>query len=238
MKNLQPGVTGPKFQVARTLDCRVLAGKFHSFIFETDTPIVYKPGQYISIKVASTRINSYSIVSNEKENKFDLLVDTSPGGPGSKYFESLKPGDKISFLGPFGTFVLKPDDAKHILFLGTGSGCAPLRSMINYLLKVKNVQVPITFYFGLRYSTDIFWQDYFTKLSQDYPNFKFVLVLSKPDSSWQGRSGHITDFINQNSPDILGAEAYICGNISMVQEATNMLVSRGLAKEKIYTETY
>lgn len=226
------------FKIAKVLECKILAGNFHNFVLETEAPIFYKPGQYISIKVAEARINCYSIATNEGRNKFGLLIDTSPGGPGSKYFENLKAGDDISFLGPFGTFILKPDNAKHIIFLGTGSGCAPLRNMIDSLLKVERVQTPMTLYLGLRYQTDIFWQDYFDKLSEDYPNFKFVLAISKPDAGWQGKSGHITDLIGQDFPDTSGLTVYLCGNISMIEEATKILVSRGLAREKIYTEKF
>ena len=237
--NHQPAALLPKFHIAKALECRVLAGKFHSFIFETETPIAYKPGQYISIKVADARINSYSIATNEGENKFGLLIDTSPGGPGSKYFDNLKAGDKISFLGPFGTFTYKPDnDVKHILFLGTGSGCAPLRCMIDDLLKTQSIKTPITLYLGLRYQTDIFWKDYFKKLSADYPNFKFILAISKPDADCQEKTGHITELIGQDFPDASGMAAYLCGNMSMIGETTDILISRGMAKEKIYTEKF
>ena len=235
----KPIATGPKFHIAKVLECNTLAGKFHSYILQTETPLTYKPGQYISVKVADTRINCYSIAINEGENKFSLLIDISPGGPGSKYFENLKAGDEISFLGPFGTFIFRPDNAvKHLVFLGTGSGCAPLRCMIDNLLKVEHLQTPITLYLGLRYPTDIFWQDYFKQLSIDYPNFKLVLVISKPDNSWQGKTGHITDFVSQDFPNASELAVYLCGNISMIEETTNILLSRGLVKEKIFTEKF
>lgn len=228
-----------KFQIAKTISCKNLAGKFYFFVFETEKPLEYIPGQYISVKVASTRINCYSIATNEGGNKFSLLVDTSPGGPGSRYFENLKVGDAVSFLGPFGTFIYKPDKAvKRFLFLGTGCGCAPLRSIIDHLLKVEYMQAPITLYLGLRHPTDIFWQDYFNKLARDYPNFHFILVLSSPDGSWQGKVGHITDFISWDLSDVSGLSVYLCGNISMVEEAKNILISHGLAKERIYTEKF
>jgi len=231
--------TGPKFLTAKTLECKKLGDKFYSFVFETKTPLIYKPGQYISVKVSDTRINCYSIATSGEGNRISLLVNTLPGGPGSKYFENLKVGDEINFLGPFGTFTLKPDSvSKHILFMGTGSGCAPLRNMIDYLLKIEHVQTPISLYLGLRYQANIFWQDYFEKLSQDYPNFKFILAISKPDATWQGKIGHVTDLVKQDFPDASSLTAYLCGKITMIEEAVRILMANGMAREKIYTEKF
>ena len=230
---------GPKFQTAAALSHEILAGTYHSFIFETENPLIYKPGQYISVKVSEDRINSYSIAGNDGPNKFMVLVDISPGGPGSKFFEALKVGDKISYLGPFGVFTLKENDnAKELIFLGTGSGCSPLRCILDEALKEKNIQKPITLYFGLRNPGDIFWQDYFKKLSQDHPNFKFKLTLSKPNQSWQGPTGHITDLVNSDFSNMNGYSAYLCGNKEMIDEANSILSLKGVSKEKIYFERF
>jgi NAD(P)H-flavin reductase len=229
---------GPKFKEATIARHDVLAGNYHYFVLQMDTPLVYNPGQYISVKVAESRINSYSIAGHEGNN-FSLLIDTTPGGPGSQYFQSLKTGDKISFLGPFGIFNLKPDDgAKQILFLGTGSGCSPLRSILESALKEKKTSLPITLYFGLRYRSDVFWQDYFEKLSKEYPNFKFKLVLSKPDETWQGQVGHITEFVKKDFPNANDCSAYLCGNKQMIEQASEILLSRGCKKERIYSEKF
>lgn len=230
--------TGPKFQTATTLSHEILAGTYHYFVFETETPLTYKPGQYLSVKVSDSRINAYSIAGSEG-NKIFILVDTSPGGPGSKFFENLKVGDKMSFLGPFGIFTLKEkDDTQEILFLGTGSGCSPLKCMVEAALKSNNYQIPITFYFGLRNNDDVFWQDYFNKLASEHPNFKFKLSLSKPDQNWQGQIGHITELVKKDYPDTSKCSAYLCGNHAMIEEASEILLSNGCPKEKIYTEKF
>lgn len=232
-------LTLPKFHTATLSGQSVIASKIHYFEFESEGAFVYKPGQYISIKVAPDRINSYSIARSEGERKFFLLVDTSPGGPGSKFFENIKPGDKIAYMGPFGVFTFNPDDgAEKLLFLGTGTGCSPLRSILEAALKETNIQVPIHFYFGLRYSSDIFWQDYFQKLAQEHPNFHFNLVLSKPDETWHGQVGHITEILEKEFPDTSTCSAYLCGNPAMIDEATAILKKTNCPEKRIYTEKF
>jgi acetate---CoA ligase (ADP-forming) len=228
----------PQFHTAATVEHQILAGKYHTFIFETENSFVYNPGQFVSVKVADRRINAYSIAGSDQPNHFDLLVDTTPGGPGSKFFENLKVGDKITYLGPSGVFTLKPDDgSKHLLFLATGSGISPLRSMIESLFR-QNSQIPMTLYFGLRHVSDIFWQDYFSKLEKEHPNFRFKLVLSAPDESWHGPIGHITETVITDNPDARDVSAYLCGNKMMIEQASEILINHGCPKERIYSEKF
>jgi acetyl coenzyme A synthetase (ADP forming)-like protein len=232
-------VAGPKFHAASLVKKDTLASKYHYFEFEAEEPLNYKPGQYISVKVSPTRINSYSIAHGDGKTKFCLLVDTSPGGPGSKFFENIKEGDKIAYMGPFGTFTLKKDDgAKRILFLGTGSGCSPLRSMVEAALQDADVSVPIHFYFGLRYSDDVFWKEYFEKLAQEHPNFHFNMVLSKPDEKWKGQVGHITHTLKDEIGDASDSSAYLCGSPAMIEEASAILKNKNCPEERIYKEKF
>jgi len=230
---------GPKFHTATLKNTTVLASTFRYLEFESEEPLKYLPGQYISVKVAPTRINSYSIAGGDGKPGFSLLVDTSPGGPGSKFFENIKPGDKIAYLGPFGTFTLKENDgAKRLLFLGTGSGCSPLHCILNSALNNPAFNIPIHLYFGLRYSNDIFWKEYFEKLAMEHPNFHFSLVLSKPDENWKGQTGHITDILQKEIPDASDSSAYLCGNPQMVEESMNILKNSKCPEKRIYTEKF
>jgi acetyl coenzyme A synthetase (ADP forming)-like protein len=232
-------ISAPAFQIATTISHEILAAKFHYLVFEPEKPIMHKPGQYISVKVSNQRVNCYSIATSEGENRLGLLVDSKPGGVGSKFFENIDAGDRITYLGPFGTFEFKPDDgAKNILFLGTGSGAAPLRCMIDDMVKNNTFEKPLNFYFGLRFTTDVFWYDYFQKLSEKYPNIKYKLVLSQPDESWHGLTGHITDTAKADFPDASDCAAYLCGNKHMIDEATAVLLAAGCPKERIYSEKF
>lgn len=232
-------VAGPAFKVATTLTHEIPASKFHHLVFEAENAFTFQPGQYVSVKVANNRINAYSVMNHPDDKKFELLVDSSPGGPGSKFFENLKVGEKISFIGPFGIFTLKPDDgAKQMLFMGTGSGCVPLRCMIESALIEQKSTIPITLYFGLRYSEDIFWKEHFEQLAKDHPNFNFKLVLSKPDENWQGLSGHITDIAANDHKDASDCSVYLCGNKLMIEEAKQMMTACGCPPERVYSEHF
>ena len=231
-------VMNPRLHSATTKEHKILASKFHYFVFETEAPFAYIPGQYINVKVSNQRINDYSIAGSNG-NTLDFVVDVSPGGPGSAFFENLKTGDRITYLGPSGIFTLQLNDGStHLLFLATGAGISPLKCIIDSALKDRQCILPITLYFGLRYNADIFWQDYFQDLVQQYPHFTFKLILSKPDEGWQGLKGHITDYVAQDFPDLKDFSTYLCGNQNMINEATNSILSKGCPKERIYTEKF
>ncbi len=230
---------GPNFKIAKTISHTVLADKFHYFVFETTTPLNFNPGQYISIQVGPQRINSYSIAGTVNSHQIEILVDTSPEGIGSHYFENLKEGEEVKLLGPFGNFSYKPDNNVHeLVFLGTGSGIAPLRCIIKSLLQNDHLTTPMTLYFGLRYQTDLFWQQEFESLTSQYPNFHFKLSLSKPDDSWTGLKGHITDHLVHDFPDCSKVNAYLCGGQAMIKEARQLLTTAGCPDNHIYQEKF
>jgi acetyltransferase len=229
---------GPAFAVATVVSREILASKFNYLVLQPEKPVEHKPGQYISVKVSNQRINLYSIAADDPDGRIAILVDTKPGGVGSKFFENVKMGDKVAYLGPFGIFTLQADEGKQIIMMGTGSGIAPLRRMIDELLKNKQSQSPIHLYFGLRFTSDIFWHEYFLKLAQEHANFKYDLVLSKPDESWTGLTGHITDRVKADFPDASNVTAYLCGSKDMIEEGKEILIAQGCAKERIFVEKY
>lgn len=229
----------PDFKKAKVIKNEVIASTYHDIWLEVGSEFEFEPGQFISVRVSEARINSYSIAGRVDESKIGLLVDVKPGGPGSQFFAGLREGNEVEFLGPLGKFVLQPNDgSEHLIFLGTGSGIAPLKCMIEAALREEKMTKPITLYFGLRYREDVFWDGYFRELEGGYENFGFKLCLSKPDESWQGLRGHITDFLRTDFPDASKCSAYLCGAEAMIREAEGILKELGMSPERIYHEKF
>ena len=230
---------GPNFKFAKVLKAENLTPKMHYFELEADDPLEVIPGQYVSVKVSDTRVNCYSVAGSEFPNKFNLLVDSTPGGPGSKFFESLKVGDKIAFLGPFGNFKLKQnEEVENMLFFGTGCGTAPLKYMIESALKEDKKDRKIKLYLGVNNFCDVFFKDYFNDLTKKYENFSYEIAVNNPDPNWDGPTGYITELVKKDFPDTSKCSAYLCGNKFMVEDVSKVLLERGCPEERIYTEKY
>ena len=123
------------------------------------------------------RRNNYSLASNQQTEsalRFNVRIATPPPGQdcapgvGSSYVFSLKPGDVVSAIGPFGDFHIKPTQ-REMVYIGGGAGMAPLRAHLSHLLETGNTARKVSFWYGARSKQEIYYQDYFRKSSQPTP---------------------------------------------------------------------
>jgi Na+-transporting NADH:ubiquinone oxidoreductase subunit F len=191
--------------------------------------------------------NNYSLASNpnsEKQLRFNVRIatpppgqDCAPGG-GSSYVFSLKPGDVVTAIGPFGDFHIKPTQ-REMIYIGGGAGMAPLRAHLSHLLETENSARRISFWYGARSRQEIFYEEYFRRLEEKNPNFSFHLALSSPldEDAWLGYKGFIHEAVLENylrdhqGPEHL--EYYLCGPPLMVKACTRMLESLSVPPQQI-----
>lgn len=217
-----------------------LADNFAQYRFELTNPnsLTFLAGQYISLKVNEKGIRrSYSVVSTpEVTHSFELLVEHIAGGMGSEFLQQLPIGGQAEVLGPLGMFVLNPADPEYV-FVATGSGVAPFRSMILHLLQQEKSSKPITLYFGIRHANDLVWQQEFQELMSYFPNFKFHPTLSQGPKEWPLCRGRVTDCLSIH--DIpLEAGYYLCGGAPMIADVKALLQKRGIAEAQIHHEKF
>lgn len=204
----------------------------------------FQAGQHVSMDVGGGERRSYSIASAPSmKHAVELCVDITPGGKGSEYLKNLKPGSEVSFLAPLGVFVMKPEDPpaggeKKLLFVATGTGIAPLRSMILDLLRDKQDQRPIWLYWGLRFVEDMFWEEEFRQMHEFFENFHFHLTLSKPPNHWPLCNGYVTNCLKNELKLNTDWGVYLCGSKEMVTDGNKLIIEMGVPKEQVHFEKF
>lgn len=235
-------MTPPQQYTSRLEEKKVLNDKFIQYSFELLQPhrLNFEAGQYLSLKVSDQgERRSYSICSTpDIKHGLELIVDISPGGIGSKYLSNLEFGDQISFLAPMGRFVIPENITDQtMMFVATGSGIAPFRSMILDQLQAKRSSKKMVLHWGVRYVEDLIWLDEFEDLAESFPNFSFHPVISKPVKKWTLCSGRVTDCLSIHQ-FVKGAAYFLCGNASMISDVSEFLTQKGVGPDRVYQEKF
>lgn len=193
------------------------------------------------------RRNNYSLASNPHREaclRFNVRIATPPPGQdclpgvGSSYVFSLKPGDIVSAIGPFGEFHIKPTQHE-MIYIGGGAGMAPLRAHLSHLLEVDNTARKVSYWYGARSRQEIYYEDYFQSLAEQRPNFSFHLALSAPlaEDGWIGHVGFVHEVVLEQylrqHPNPEAVEYYLCGPPMMVKACNRMLESLGVPARQI-----
>lgn len=166
-----------------------------------------------------------------------------PPGQMSSYIFGLKPGDPVTITGPFGEFFAR-DTQNEMVFIGGGAGMAPMRSHIFDQLKRIGTGRKISFWYGARSLSELFYQEDFDALARENPNFTWHLALSNPlpEDRWNGLTGFIHQVLfdaylsRHAAPE--DVEYYICGPPMMLQACLTMLDSLGVEKEHILYDDF
>lgn len=124
-----------------------------------------------------------------------------------------------------GTFTLQKDSDKPIILLATGTGYAPIRSILLDLIH-QNRERQVHFYWGARQQEDLYALEEVEALIGRLKNAKFSPVLSKSDSDWKGENGYVQNVAAQNYPDLSQYEVYACGSPEMTESAHGLLTQK------------
>ena len=157
----------------------------------------------------------------------------------SNYLCELAEGSQITFQGPFGDFILRPP-LRDTVFIATGTGIAPLRSMLHWLLAdpERHQGREFRLLFGARTEQDLYYYEEFKALAAKYSNFHFLPTLSRADENWNGLRGYVQQHLGEIVGMRTDMHAYICGLDRMVKANRELLKSLGWDRTSIRYEKY
>jgi NAD(P)H-flavin reductase len=152
----------------------------------------------------------------------------------------LKPGDELEVQEPLGYFTLR-HPGRRVVFVATGTGIAPFRSML--LDHLPRTQPHVTLLFGVRYEEGLLYREEFEDLANRYKTFRFLPTVTRPSASWHGRTGrvqaHLDEALAIRTPEeLVTIDVYICGLKEMVDDVRKDLKQRGFDRKQIIYEKY
>jgi CDP-4-dehydro-6-deoxyglucose reductase len=241
-------LTGARDLSIRTLPCRVEKVEKPA----EDVAILYLKlpagerlqflaGQYIDMLMKEGKRRSFSMANAPHDDQFlQLHVRKTPGGAFSKYvFEEMKERAILRFEGPLGTFYLREDSDKPMIFVAGGTGFAPIKAQIEHLLHHGDDR-PMILYWGVRARKDLYLPELPARWAAQHPGFSYIPVLSDPlpDDGWQGRTGFVHQAVIDDFADLSGYQVYACGAPAMTDLARQTFVERGLPEDEFYCDAF
>jgi len=194
-------------------------------------------GQYIEFLLKDGARRSFSMGNAPHDDELiQLHVRRVAGGQFTDHvFGKMKERDILRLEGPLGTFFLREDSAKPIVLVASGTGFAPIKSIIENALH-KGVTRPMVLYWGGRRPKDL----YMDALARQWP-LKYVPVVSDalPEDNWTGRTGFVHRAVMQDFPDLSAHQVYACGVPVMVDAARRDFIQQcKLPEEEFFADSF
>lgn len=189
-------------------------------------------GQYVNVIKGNIK-RSYSIGSTSNENSLiELFIKKYPGGLLSNYwFNEAEINDLLRIEGPRGTFFLRKNPViKNIIFLATGTGIAPVKSILETLSNITDKNIYL--FWGVKRSNDLFWNPRNSGLKIHY-----FPVLSREKIPAM-ENGYVQNVLLTKNIELAKSILYACGSNDMIHEAKNKLIENGLPDANFYSDAF
>lgn len=242
-----PSYAGAKAIAIRTLPARV--GKVEvrgdvavlTVALPKAPPFIFHAGQYMEILLKDGS-RSYSIANAPSQNSaLEFHIKHHEGGLFSpQLFDGrLKSGAIIRLRGPLGSFYLNEENAhKPLIFMATGTGFAPVKAIISHIAET-DPQRPLHIYHGVRKQADLYDETALQALLATLPNAQYTPILSRPDDTWTGATGYITEHVLRDYPDLSAHEVYACGSPDMIRDSKTALTTQAqLPSHAFYSDAF
>ncbi len=205
----------------------------------------FRAGQYIEFILRDGSRRSYSMANAPHtlgaQSQVELHLRHMPGGRFTDHvFKAMKEKEILRAEGPFGSFFLREDNLKPMVLLASGTGFAPIKSIIEHM-QHKGITRSATLYWGCRQKRDLYMHAWAEETAAQMPNLRYVPVLSEAaaDDDWRGRSGLVHEAVMQDLPDLSEHEVYACGAPIVMESAQRDFVQRcGLPPEAFYADSF
>lgn len=196
-------------------------------------------GQYLDFLLADGRRRAFSIANAPHDDEFiELHIRHVDGGKFTDWvFSQMKERTILRIQAPLGTFVLDEDSDRPMIFMGGGTGFAPIKGQIEHAFRI-GVKRPMHLYWGVRAERDLYLRELPERWAREHADFHYVPVLSEPDAGWHGRTGWVHEAVVQDFPDLSGFDLYMAGPPPMVNAGREAFRRAGMPDEHMHYDSF
>jgi CDP-4-dehydro-6-deoxyglucose reductase len=152
----------------------------------------------------------------------------------------MKEREIMRFKGPMGSFFLREESDKPIIFVASGTGFAPIKGIVEHAIH-NGINREMVLYWGARTKADLYMAELAGQWQAENANFTFIPVLSEalPEDSWPGRTGFVHQAVLDDFADLSGYQVYACGAPIMVESAHKSFIhERKLSEEEFFSDAF
>ena len=203
-------------------------------------------GQYVELILKEGKRRSYSMANSpDQAAALELHVRHMPGGLFTDHVfgagaTQMKEREIMRLEGPFGSFFLREETQKPIVFLASGTGFAPIKAIIESMIE-RGVERKAVLYWGGRRPQDLYMDELARGWMSALKEFEYIPVVSDalPEDQWVGRTGFVHQAVMQDLPDLSGHEVYACGAPVVVESArVDFHAKCGLPEDCFYADAF
>ena len=205
-------------------------------------PLKFLAGQYLDVLLRDGRRRSFSLANPpHADESLELHIRRVKDGSFTEHvFTRMRERDILRVESPLGNFFLREEGTRPIVFVASGTGFAPIKSIVEDAVH-KGLKRPMTLYWGGRRPKDLYLDSLARSWANDQPHFNYVPVISEalPADQWHGRSGFVHRAVMRDLPDLSGHCVYACGVPIMVDSARKDFVqSCGLPPNEFFADAF
>lgn len=205
---------------------------------KTNKPLEFTAGQYALLEFAPDAKRPYSMAGLDQDDELEFHIRIVPGGRVTpKLAETLRVGDIVKVAGPRGASYLRKANSDPILCIAGGTGFAPMLSVARGALEA-GLQNDVFFYFGVRTIKDVYGIDILERLSNEYKNFSYKIVISESGDESSYAQGFVTDIVKDDFDTFADWRIYLAGPPPMVEAAQALVVEKNATLANVYADAF
>ncbi|HKJ77070.1 MAG TPA: FAD/NAD(P)-binding protein [Gammaproteobacteria bacterium] len=193
----------------------------------------FAPGQFNMLYLHGVGGVPISIVSDpEDEHMYDHTIRAV--GRVTRALAGLKAGDRIGVRGPFGrSWPLKEAEGRDVVIATGGLGCAPVVSVINYVLRRRERYGRLVILQGVKHTADLIWRERYERWAR-MPDTQVLLAASQSGPQWPWRTGNVLNLFDEAHVDPDNSVVMMCGPEGMMIAVVEELKRRGLPEYALW----